>query len=141
MERILVLGTGAGMTTNCYNACFLLENNGKYLLVDTGMGIGVIKQIKDVGVDITKIHDVFISHKHIDHLLGIFPFIRMITSLMGAGVYEGNLHIYCDKEIKDLVENFFIPTSYPELIKMYKERVIFHDLYNNEKFDIPEYEF
>ena len=119
---------------------FLLENNGKYLLVDTGMGIGVIKQIKDVGVDITKIHDVFISHKHIDHLLGIFPLIRMVTSLMGAGVYEGNLHIYCDKEIKELVEKFFIPTSYPELIKMYKERVIFHDLYNNEKFDIIDYE-
>lgn len=140
MERILVLGTGAGMTTNCYNTCFLLENNGEYLLVDTGMGIGVIKQIEDVGVDIKKIHDVFISHKHIDHLLGIFPILRKITSLMGAGVYEGDLHIYCDKEIKKLVDNFFIPTSYPELIRMYKERVIFHDLYNNKKIDIIGYE-
>ena len=51
-------------------------------------------------MNITEIHDVFISHKHIDHLLGIFPVIRMVTSLMGAGVYEGELHIYCDKEIK-----------------------------------------
>lgn len=139
MERILVLGTGAGMSINCYNACFLLENDGKYLLVDTGMGIGVLKQIKDRGVDIKQIHDIFISHKHIDHLLGIFPIIRMVTSLMGAGVYEGNLHIYCDKEIKELVDNFFIPTSYPQLIKMYNERVIFHNLHNSEKFNIIGY--
>ena len=66
--------------------------------------------------------------------------IRMITSLMGAGVYEGELHIYCDKEIKELVDNFFIPTSYPHLIKMYNERVVFHDLHNNEKFNIIGYE-
>lgn len=58
---------------------------------------------------------------------------------MGAGVYEGKLHIYCDKEIKELVDNFFIPTSYPHLIKMYNERVVFHDLHNNGKFNIIGY--
>lgn len=38
MERIHVLGTGAGIVYNCYNTCFILENNKKYMLVDTGAG-------------------------------------------------------------------------------------------------------
>ena len=114
MDRILVLGTGAGISINCYNTCFILENDNKHLLVDTGSGSGILKQIKDIGVDITKIHDLFISHKHIDHLIGIFVFLRMITSLMGVGKYDGNLNINCDSEIKKLVDNFFIPTSYPQ---------------------------
>ena len=140
MDRILVLGTGAGISINCYNTCFILENDNKHLLVDTGSGSGILKQIKDIGVDITKIHDLFISHKHIDYLLGIFVFIRMITSLMGVGKYDGNLNIYCDSEIKKLVDNFFIPTSYPQLIEQYNKHVIYHSLYNNEKFDIAGYE-
>lgn len=140
MERILVLRTGAGISINCYNTCFILENNEKYLLVDTGSRSGILKQIRDMGVDITKIHDLFISHKHIDHLLGIFVFIRMITSLMGVGKYEGDLNIYCDSEIKELVNNFFIPTSYPQLIEQYNKHIKYHDLKNSNKFNIIEYE-
>ena len=73
MEKILVLGTGGGLTLNCYNTCFLLENNEKYWLVDTGAGAQILNQIQNVKVDLNNIHDIFISHKHVDHLLGIFP--------------------------------------------------------------------
>ena len=139
MERLLVLGTGAGTSINCYNTCFILQNNDKYLLVDTGGGSGVIKQIKDIGVDIKNIHDCFISHKHIDHLLGIFYVLRVITSMMGAGVYEGNFNIYCDKEITELVKDFFVKTSYPELIREFEKRVIFHNLENHEILKIIDY--
>lgn len=87
MERIMVLGTGAGTTTNCYNTCFLLQNNDKYLLVDTGGGSQVISQLKKLNISITNIHDVFISHKHIDHLLGIFYVLRVAIKEMLKGKY------------------------------------------------------
>mgnify|MGYP002561190462 CR=1 FL=1 len=57
---------------------------------------------------------------------------------LGAWWYKNNN--YKEEEIKELVDNFFIPTSYPHLIKMYNERVVFHDLHNNEKFNIIGYE-
>ena len=102
-------------------------------------GSGVIKQIRDTGVDIKNIHDCFISHKHIDHLLGIFYVLRVITSMMGAGVYEGNFNIYCDKEITELIKDFFVKTSYPELIREFEKRVIFHNLENHEILKIIDY--
>ena len=42
MERIHVLGTGAGMVYNYYNTCFLLEHDKKYMLVDTGAGSQIL---------------------------------------------------------------------------------------------------
>lgn len=37
MEKIIMLGTGCAMTLDCYNTCFLLQNNAKNsILVDTG---------------------------------------------------------------------------------------------------------
>lgn len=36
MENIIVLGTGAGITINCYSLSAVLENSkGEYLLIDT----------------------------------------------------------------------------------------------------------
>ena len=102
-------------------------------------GSGVIKQIRDIGVDIKNIHDCFISHKHIDHLLGIFYVLRVITSMMGTGVYEDNFNIYCDKEITELIKDFFVKTSYPELIREFEKRVIFHNLENHEILKIIDY--
>jgi len=39
-ERIIMLGTGAGIVQNLYNTCFFGEKN---LLVDTGGGIEIVK--------------------------------------------------------------------------------------------------
>lgn len=82
MERILVLGTGAGTPLDCFNTCFILQNDNKNFLVDTGGGLQVLRQIRDSNVKIDDIHDVFISHKHIDHLLGIFYILRNICHRM-----------------------------------------------------------
>lgn len=44
MEKLNILGTGHAMTLDCYNTCFTLENNdGEHILVDTGVGLQIIK--------------------------------------------------------------------------------------------------
>lgn len=139
MERILVLGTGAGLTANCYSTCFLLQNENKYLLVDTGSGAQIKKQLMEVGVKFSQIHDLFISHKHIDHLLGIFCVIRLICQDMCAGKYEGNLNIYCDDEIKKIVDRFIEDSFHKNHTDMYKERVIFNNIHDEDELDVIGY--
>lgn len=80
MEKFYVLGTGSGIPINCYSLSGILRINDHLLLVDTGGGLQILKQIQSVGLKIEEIHDVFISHKHIDHLLGLIPFIRKILT-------------------------------------------------------------
>ena len=72
MEKIIVLGTGTASVVNNFNTCFILENNNQeYLLVDTGGGNRILKQLQLANININNIHNVFISHKHLDHLLGM----------------------------------------------------------------------
>ena len=37
-EKIIMLGTGSAMVTDCYNTCFLLKSENDCLLVDAGGG-------------------------------------------------------------------------------------------------------
>lgn len=140
MERILVLGTGSGITINCYSTCFLLQKDEKCLLVDTGSGNQLLNNIKNVGINFNQIHDLFISHKHIDHLLGIFPFLRKICQEMRKNNYNGILNIYCDKEIKNIVDTFISSTFHEVHKNQYKEYVKYHFLENEQNLKIMDYD-
>lgn len=140
MERIVVLGTGSGITVNCYSTCFILQNDEKCLLVDTGSGNQILNNLKATGIDINQIHDLFISHKHIDHLLGIFPFLRKIFQEMSKNNYSGILNIYCDEEIKKIVDAFISSTFHAVHEEKYKEYVKYHFLQNEQKLNIMDYD-
>ena len=44
--EILFLGTGHAISTRCYNTCYVLRQNERYLLVDGGGGNGILRQLK-----------------------------------------------------------------------------------------------
>ena len=46
MQRILILGTGSGFVHECYETCFLFQNDDKYFMVDTGGSADIVKQLK-----------------------------------------------------------------------------------------------
>lgn len=71
-----MLGTGHGSVTKIYNTCFLLENDGETLLVDTGGGIQIVENLKKAGYKLTDIKNIFISHCHTDHILGLCWFLN-----------------------------------------------------------------
>lgn len=72
MNRITMLGVGAGGTRDLYNTCFLLSNEQGNLLVDTGGSIELLKRLEQVDIDFKTINNIFISHSHTDHILGLF---------------------------------------------------------------------
>lgn len=141
MEKIIVLGTGAGITINCYSLSAVLENNlGEYLLIDTGSGNQVLNQLKAKNVDISKIHNIFISHRHLDHLWGIIPLLRYIMQQYRNGEYEGILNIYCEEEIKRIVDIFIKEIFHKNHEDFYKEIVKYHFCEDGKKFNIIGYE-
>lgn len=90
-----MLGTGNANVMENYNTCFVLSDMEKHFLVDTGGGNRILKVLKDADILFTDIHDIFITHEHIDHLLGLVWLIRMIGQKMNQEKYEGELRIYC----------------------------------------------
>jgi ribonuclease Z len=141
MEKLIVLGTGSGITINCYSLSALLENNkGDYLLIDTGSGNQILNHLKAKNININKIHDIFISHKHIDHLWGIIPLLRYIMQQHKKNNYDGILNIYCAEEIKQIVDMFIEATFHKEHENLYKEIVKYYFCENGKKFNIIGYE-
>ena len=47
--KLTMLGTGNALVTECYNTCFVIEDEGKYFMVDGGGGSTVLHQLKHAG--------------------------------------------------------------------------------------------
>ncbi|MDO4620157.1 MAG: MBL fold metallo-hydrolase [Lachnospiraceae bacterium] len=102
--EITMLGTGNALVTECYNTCFVIKDEGKNFMVDAGGGSTVLTQLKRVNIDYCDIHEIFVTHKHVDHIMGIIWMVRMIGQAMNKGTYVGEANIYGHDEVIDLIE-------------------------------------
>lgn len=107
MTKIIMLGTAGASAGKSYNTCFVIENENNYLLVDTGCSNRVLDNLKYANIELNKIHNVFISHKHMDHLLGLFWILRQITILIKKKEYNGKLNIYCNEEVSNIIMTLY----------------------------------
>ena len=79
MEKLYVFGTGNAQATRCYNTCFAIRDEDEYFMVDAGGGNGILRVLEDMDVDLCHIHNIFVTHEHTDHILGIVWMVRMIA--------------------------------------------------------------
>lgn len=92
--ELIMLGTGNAAVTRCYNTCFALRTDRGILLTDAGGGNGILVQLKKAGIAVTDIHDIFVTHAHTDHVLGVIWMIRTVAQQMQQGKYEGELRVW-----------------------------------------------
>lgn len=124
MEQLYVFGTGNAVVTRCYNTCFAIKNPaGDFFMVDTGGGNGILRILEDMEVDLNRIHHIFITHEHTDHLLGIVWMIRLIATRMKKGSYEGNLSIYCHEGLTDTITTICRLTLQDKFFRMIGDRI------------------
>ena len=141
MEKIIVLGTGTASVTENFNTCFVLEDGkGEFLLVDTGGGNGILRQFKKANIDLNKIHNIFISHKHIDHLFGMLWIYRFVDLAMQKGKYEGYLNIYCHDEVAEIIRNQIYTLLRKSQQKFIDKRIFINIVKDHEKVRVLDYE-
>lgn len=94
MDKIIMLGTGSASSIKFYNSCFALQNNDEYMLVDGGGGINILEQLNKANIQIQSIKNIFITHNHIDHIIGIIWIIRELANMMIFNNYNQDVNIY-----------------------------------------------
>lgn len=73
------------------------------LLVDAGGGNGILAQLEKAKINLSDIHDMFITHAHTDHILGAVWIVRMIIHRIKDEEYSGVFTVYShDKALKVL---------------------------------------
>ncbi len=97
--EITMLGTGNALVTEYYNTCFVINDDGKYFMVDGGGGSEILNRLKKADLNWEDMQEIFVTHKHIDHILGIIWMIRMFTQNMKSGNYTKEVNIYGHEEV------------------------------------------
>lgn len=136
MRKLILLGTGNAMVTKCFNTCFALNIDDEYFLVDAGGGNGILAQLEKAQIDMTKIHHLFITHAHTDHVLGVIWVVRKIATLMNQGKYEGKLHIYCHDKVKMVVETIANLTLKKKDLAQIGKNIIFDVIEDGDQREI-----
>ncbi len=101
--RLTMLGTGMAIVRHCYNTCFVISGGGEHLLVDGGGGNGLLWQLQRAGLPWQDMRHIFVTHTHIDHILGIIWLMRLFAYRAMKAPCRGNsdtcVHIYGCKEV------------------------------------------
>ena len=101
--KITMLGTGNALVTECYNTCFIINEDENNFLVDGGGGNGILHQLRHACFELQDIKNIFVTHQHIDHLLGIIWIIRITAQLMNKNKFNGDMNIYSHDEVINLL--------------------------------------
>lgn len=130
---ISFLGTGHAIATECFNSCFAIRKDKDVFLVDTGGGNGILKQLKQSNINLEYIRAIFISHNHLDHILGAIWIIRILSRKYFKNEIELPIYIYGNSvvinTIKKLIE-MFIPSDFLSVIN---KKIILEIINDNDK--------
>ncbi|HKM44643.1 MAG TPA: ribonuclease Z, partial [Dysgonamonadaceae bacterium] len=103
--NIQILGCGSALPTTWHMPSSQLVNiNSKLFMIDCGEGTQL--QMRKFGARMSKLHSIFISHLHGDHVFGL-PGLISTLGLLGR---TADLTIYAHKEVEILLRpvlNFF----------------------------------
>lgn len=136
MEKLIVLGTGNAQAVHCYNTCFAMKKGEEYFLTDAGGGNGILLALEKQGIPLEKIHHIFVTHAHNDHILGMVWIVRMVATSMNKGTYEGDLHIYCHRELVDTIKTLSCLTIGKKFTAHFDNRILFHVVESGDEREI-----
>lgn len=131
--KLTILGTGNASVTEYYNTCFALSDGDRHFLVDAGGGNQILGNLKKAGIPLEEIHDIFITHEHIDHLFGLIWLVRIIGQKMNQGKYEGDLRVYCHSGLIPTIETIAELTIQKKVTKHIGERIFLIPLESGEQ--------
>ena len=117
----------------------LIHINGKYILVDAGLGVS--RSICDQGVTLNEIDAIFITHMHSDHYLELGPLIHtawVAGRLKPIPIYgPKRLEHYWKAFLESMVDDICIRIEDEGRINLEK-LTEFHILENEERFELSD---
>lgn len=141
MGKIIMLGTGHGFTFDIYNTCFLIKNEKDFLLVDTGGGAEIVRRLKQNDIELKDVHNIFISHCHTDHILGLMWMLKRMSKLFGKEEYNGKLNIYCNSEVAEAIPAIYSHLFPESRVEAINDGIDIHILNDGDKFNVAGLEY
>lgn len=136
MEQLTFLGTGAAMSATCFTTAIALEDAYGLFLIDSGGGNGLLMQLQKAKIAPERITDVFVSHTHTDHILGIPWLMRLSGHHNQRDAAWPPLTIYGHQQVIDAIQTLIRPILPSSILKMIGEHIHFEVVTNGEQRSI-----
>lgn len=134
-EKITFLGTGAADATKYYHSCFYIQNENAGLLVDAGGGNGILSQLEKAGIPLENIRHLFVTHKHIDHLFGVFWILRFLGAKIAKEKAE-DLTIYAPQSVITIIRDIATIFLKDKVTKLFDGKIAFHPIDEEKEITI-----
>lgn len=132
--EVQILGCGSALPTTLHNpSSQLIDVNGKLFMIDCGEGTQL--QMRKLGARMGKLHSIFISHLHGDHVFGL-PGLISSLGLLGR---TAELTIYAHQEIEQFLNpilNFFCKNLSYNVRLVLLKRKGYNLIYENKSISI-----
>ena len=125
-----MLGTGNGGTMNLYNTCFTIQNELGVFLIDTGGSIEIIKRLRQANIKLEEIKNIFISHSHTDHILGLIWMFKKMSRMAMHGEIKEKINVYCNDVVYEAIKgvsDYVLPSTLMKSIYSITNFVILND--------------
>ena len=134
------LGTGCAMVLKRYNTCFLLEQDDNKLLVDAGGGNEVLVRLDKLGVPVTAIGGMFVTHSHSDHILGTPWVIRAVGTAMAEQGYTGTFTVAACAETLNHVRTICEMILGKKMTRYFDKQILFREVTDGEKLNLAGFD-
>lgn len=129
------LGTGAPDATKYYHSCFVVHDSDTRLLVDAGGGNGILVQLEKAGMPLESIRHLFVTHKHIDHIFGVFWILRFLGAKIAKDRAE-DLTLYASDKVIKVIRDISPLFLKEKVTSLFDEKILFHPIDDQKEFSI-----
>ena len=125
MDALYVFGTGHALVTKLYNTCYALYDGTSFFHLDGGGGSQILAIWEQMRVSPGLVRNLFISHRHIDHILGCVWIVRKIAEEMLLDRYAGIFRVYAHDPLMQTFLSICRGTLQPSLRSLFDRRILF----------------
>ncbi len=140
MSQLYVIGTGHALVTGLYNSCFAVCDEGEFFLLDGGGGNGILSIMKQMNIPLTGVRAMFISHQHIDHLLGCIWVFRAVADAINFEKYSGNFSIYAEASLLEKFKEICRLTLQPKEVDLIGRRIMLFPVTSGQRLSVLSYD-